>query len=80
MQVAFIQTSDEQAKGAIEKAFLRNGISYLVRIDQNIMSKIRFLKAKKKYAFYINRFQIEEADELMNQKEFEEFCFETVYK
>ena len=71
-EVAFIETTDEKVKGMIEKAFLHNGISYLVKISPGKFYIMNFKAPKKKYAFYINRHQLELAEEVFSGKELEE--------
>lgn len=71
-EVAFIETSDEKVKGMIEKAFLNNGISYLVRISPGKFYIMNFRAPKRKYSFYINRLQLELAEEVITDKALEE--------
>lgn len=60
-EIAFVETLDETIKGTIEKAFLKQGVSYLIKIDKVRRVKRGVFEAKKKYSFYINKYQKEEA-------------------
>lgn len=67
-EIAFVETYDETVKKTIEKAFLKHGISYLIKVDKvRDMKKGRF-ESKMKYSFHINRFQEDEAKAAMNEK------------
>ena len=50
-EVAFIETTDEKVKGMIEKAFLHNGISYLVKISPGKFYIMNFKAPKKSGKF-----------------------------
>ena len=60
-EIAFVETLDENIKGTIEKAFLKQGVSYLIKIDKIRRVKRGVFEAKKKYSFYINKYQEDEA-------------------
>lgn len=64
-EIAFVETYDESVKAAIEKVFLRYGVSYLIKVRD---VKKGFFDSKKKFSFYINRFQKEEAKAAMMEK------------
>ncbi|MBD5451596.1 MAG: hypothetical protein HDR25_03035 [Lachnospiraceae bacterium] len=71
-EIAFIATYDETVKGTIEKAFLRNGVSYLIKMEKiKRYEKGRFA-TKIKYLFRINRFQEDEARAALSEKELSE--------
>ena len=60
-EIAFAETYDENVKKAIEKVFLKHGVSYLIKVDKvRDMKKGRF-ESRLKYSFHINRLQSEEA-------------------
>ena len=60
-EIAFAETYDENVKKAIEKVFLKHGVSYLIKVDKvRDMKKGRF-ESRIKYSFHINRLQSEEA-------------------
>lgn len=68
-EVAFVETYDEAVKKTIEKTFLKHGISYLIKVDKvRDMKKGRF-ECRTKYAFYINRFQADEAKAAIMEKD-----------
>ncbi|MEZ3464584.1 MAG: hypothetical protein K1W23_20990 [Lachnospiraceae bacterium] len=58
---AFAETYDEAVKKVIEKTFLKQGISYLIKVDKVREMKKGHLESRMKYSFHINRLQIEEA-------------------
>lgn len=70
-EIAFVETYDEMVKGAIEKAFLNHGISYLIKVDKVRDRKKGLFDSRKKYSFYINRFQQEDAKDAMQEKQLE---------
>lgn len=70
-EVAFVETTDEAVRGNIEKAFLNNGISYLIKVDKIRNVKRGLFESQKKYAFYINRFQQEQAKVAMAERNLE---------
>ena len=71
-EIAFVATCDETVKGTIEKAFLRNGVSYLIKMEKiKRYEKGRFA-TKVKYLFRINRFQEDEARAALSEKELSE--------
>lgn len=67
-EIAFVETYDEAAKNTIEKAFLKHGVSYLIKVDKVRNRKKGLFESHLKYAFYINRFQEEEAKIAMQEK------------
>ena len=71
-EIAFVETLDETIKGTIEKAFLKQGVSYLIKIDKVRRVKKGVFEAKKKYSFYINKYQEEEARAAMAGAKFDE--------
>lgn len=71
-EAVFAETCDEKVKKAIEKVFLKQGISYLIKVDKvRDMKKGRF-ESKTKYSFQINRLQTEEARAALAVQEFDE--------
>lgn len=60
-EIAFVETYDETMKTAIEKVFLKHGVSYLIKVDKVRAVKKGLFESKKKYSFHINRLQEEEA-------------------
>ncbi len=64
-EVAFAETYDEKVKKTIEKAFLNQGVSYLIKVDKVREMKKGHFECRMKYSFYINRFQTEEAKAAM---------------
>ena len=60
-EAAFAETYDEAVKRTIEKAFLKQGISYLIKVDKVREMKKGHFESKMKYSFHINRLQTEEA-------------------
>lgn len=67
-EIAFVETYDEGIKGIIEKAFLNHGVSYLIKVDKVRDMKKGLFESKKKFSFYINRYQQDEAREAMQGK------------
>jgi len=68
----FAETCDEEAKRIIEKAFLKHGVSYLIKVDKvRDMKKGRF-ESKLKYSFHINKFQTEEARAALTEQNLDE--------
>ena len=57
----FAETFDEAVKKRIEKAFLKQGISYLIKVDKVREMKKGHFESRIKYSFQINRLQTEEA-------------------
>ncbi|MDE7322341.1 MAG: hypothetical protein K2N73_06335 [Lachnospiraceae bacterium] len=71
-EAAFVETYDEAVKKTIEKTFLKHGISYLIKVDKvRDMKKGRF-ECRVKYAFYINRFQTDEAKAAITEEDLDE--------
>lgn len=68
-EIAFVETYDETAKNTIEKAFLKHGVSYLIKVDKVRNRKKGLFDSQMKYTFYINRFQEEEAKAAVQEKE-----------
>ena len=60
-EIAFAETCDEPVKKIIEKAFLKHGVSYLIKVDKVRERKKGRFESRMKYCFYINRLQTEEA-------------------
>lgn len=60
-EIAFVETYDEDEKAAIEKAFLKHGVSYLIKVDKVRDVKKGLFESRKKFSFQINRFQEEES-------------------
>lgn len=60
-EIAFTETYDEAVKKIIEKAFLKQGISYLLKVDKVREMKKGHFDSRMKYSFHINRLQAEEA-------------------
>lgn len=67
-EIAFVETYDEETKNAIEKNFLKHGVSYLIKVDKVRNMKKGLFESKKKFSFYINRLQEEEARAAMLEK------------
>ena len=67
-EIAFVETYDEEVKGKIEKAFLNHGVSYLIKVDKVRDVKKGLFESKKKFSFYINRYQQDEARAAMQGK------------
>ena len=67
-EIAFVETYDEIVKGAIEKAFLKHGVSYLIKVDKVHDVKKGLFETKKKYSFHINKYQQDEAKVAMSDK------------
>lgn len=68
-EIAFVETYDEAVKKTIEKTFLKHGISYLIKVDKVRDMKKGHFECRTKYAFYINRFQADEAKAAIMEKE-----------
>lgn len=68
-EIAFVETYDENVKGTIEKAFLRHGVSYLIKIEKIKKYEKGHFDTKMKYLFQINRFQEDEAKAALAEKE-----------
>lgn len=64
-EVAFVETLDEETKNAIEKTFLKYGVSYLIKVDKVHSKGKGLFESQKKFSFYINRYQEEEAKAAM---------------
>ncbi len=60
-ETAFAETFDEAVKKRIEKVFLKQGISYLIKVDKVREMKKGHFESRLKYSFQINRLQTEEA-------------------
>ena len=60
-EIAFAETCDEAVKKIIEKAFLKQGISYLLKVDKVREMKKGHFDSRLKYSFQINKLQTEEA-------------------
>ena len=71
-EIAFVETYDEGRKGTIEKAFLNHGVSYLIKVDKVRDVKKGLFESKKKFSFYINRYQQDEARAAMQGKNMDE--------
>lgn len=71
-EIAFVETLDEIMKGIIEKAFLNQGVSYLIKVDKVHRVKKGVFEAKKKYSFYINKYQTDEARAAMAEADLDE--------
>ena len=71
-EIAFVETYDEGMKGTIEKAFLSHGVSYLIKVDKVRDVKKGLFESRKKFSFYINRYQEEEARAAMQDKSMDE--------
>ena len=74
--IAFVETYDETIKGSIEKAFLQHGVSYLIKVDKVRHMKKGVFESKKKYSFFINRFQEEEAKIAISESDLGKNCDE----
>ncbi|GFI23820.1 hypothetical protein IMSAGC011_02610 [Lachnospiraceae bacterium] len=71
-EIAFAETYDETVKKMIEKAFLKQGVSYLIKVDKVREMKKGHFECRMKYSFYINRLQIEEAKAAMTSQNLNE--------
>lgn len=71
-EIAFVATYDETAKGTIEKAFLRNGVSYLIKMEKIKKYEKGHFETRMKYLFHINRFQKDEARVALSEKQLSE--------
>lgn len=71
-EIAFVATYDEAVKGTIEKAFLRHGVSYLIKMEKTKKYEKGRFETKVKYLFQINRFQEDEARAALSEKELSE--------
>ena len=71
-EIAFVETYEEELKSAIEKTFLKHGVSYLIKVDKVRDKKKGLFESKKKFAFYINRYQQDEAKAAMLEKNMDE--------
>lgn len=67
--IAFAQTYDENTKDIIEKAFLKHGVSYLIKMDKERDRNKGLFEKHTKYSFYVNRYQEEEAKSAMQGDE-----------
>ena len=74
-EIAFAETYDETVKKMIEKAFLKQGISYLIKVDKVRDMKKGHFESRVKYSFQINRLQTEEAREALTMQELDESGF-----
>ena len=64
-EIAFVETYEEEIKNAIEKTFLKHGVSYLSKVDKVRNRKKGLFESQKKFSFYINRYQEDEAKAAM---------------
>lgn len=64
-EIAFVETYEEDIKNAIEKTLLKHGVSYLIKVDKVHHMKKGIFDSRKKFSFYINRYQEEEAKAAM---------------
>lgn len=71
-EISFVSTYDEAAKGMIEKAFLRNGVSYLIKMEKIKKYENGHFATRIKYLFRINKFQADEARAALSGKVFSE--------
>lgn len=71
-EIAFVETYDEGIKSTIEKAFLNHGVSYLIKVDKVRDVKKGLFESRKKFSFYINRYQEEEARAAMQEQSMDE--------
>ena len=71
-EIAFAETYDEAAKKTIEKAFLKQGISYLIKVDKVREMKKGHFDSRMKYSFHINKLQTEEAKAALAVQELDE--------
>lgn len=56
-EIAFVETYDEDEKAAIEKAFLKHGVSYLIKVDKVRDVKKGFLRAERNSPFRLTGFK-----------------------
>ena len=78
-EIAFVETYDEAVKGAIEKAFLRHSVSYLIKVDKVRDVKKGLFESKKKYSFHISRFQEDEAKTAMSDQNLVQYQDSIIY-
>ena len=71
-EIAFVETYEEEIKSAIEKTFLKHGVSYLIKVDKVRKRKKGLFESQKKFSFYINRYQEDEARAAMEDTNLEE--------
>ena len=71
-EVALVETYDETVKKKIEKVFLKQGVSYLIKVDKVREMKKGHFECKMKYSFCINKLQIEEAKAAMTLQNLDE--------
>ena len=71
---AFAETYDEAMKKTIEKAFLKQGISYLIKVDKVREMKKGHFESRMKYSFQINKLQAEEAKTALVTLDLDETC------
>ena len=71
-EIAFVETYDEAIKSTIEKAFLNHGVSYLIKVDKVRDVKKGLFESRKKFSFYINRYQEDEAKAAMQEANLED--------
>lgn len=74
-EIAFAETYDETVKRTIEKAFLKQGISYLIKVDKVREMKKGHFESRMKYTFQINRLQTEEAKDALTMQNLDETSF-----
>lgn len=71
-EIAFVETYEEEIKSAIEKTFLKHGVSYLIKVDKVRNRKKGLFESQKKFCFYINRYQEDEARAAMEDTNLED--------
>lgn len=71
-EVTFAETYDEDVKKAIEKVFLKQRISYLIKVDKVRDVKKGHFESRMKYSFQINRLQAEDAKAALTTQELDE--------
>lgn len=67
-----MKSYEEEIKNAIEKTFLKHGVSYLIKVGKVRNRKKGLFESQKKFSFYINRYQEDEAKppwKILNLKE-----------
>lgn len=71
-EIAFAETYDEAVKRTVEKAFLKQGISYLIKVDKVREMRKGRLESRMKYSFQINKLQTEEAKAALSMQNLDE--------
>ena len=51
-EIAFVETYEEEIKNAIEKTFLKHGVSYLIKVDK-VTGRRAYLKARRSFPFIL---------------------------